>query len=514
MMDDYKNSDNFQGGAGCKMISPHHSHPTNGVRPSDSDVYGYNIRNELVSSTKNAEGTEYQYQYDDIGNRITSLDLGTNRTYTANNLNQYTSISNSAASALSAGEFVPQFDDDGNQTLIQTATGIWQVTYNGENRPIFWFNGVTNIVMQFDRMGRRVTKNNQRFVYDGYLQIANFEHQTSNIKLQTFIWDPAEPIATRPLVWNYAPSSAYYAHDGNKNVSEVVAENCDIAAHYEYAPFGVVTSHCGASAQSNPWRFSCEFIDSETELLYYNYRNFDLSLGRWNVREPLNETATQLLFDGFRGVVYRVGALEYAAYMNNPQVFYDVVGLFLPGGISEWGGLYTGSMDRGNCWRYACNDKCNPANREIPCAFPPGRLPQTNPEEAPFTCDSIKNAVLRKYSQDGVSVVAKSQSCGKCSYKVLLVIRPRTLYGPYAILAPVDNFTAEWDYHFYRQDTDSNCKPTGSWSHKPGVGPVVHGVVDPESDASIRLYSMHCPFYFCLPCKRNENEEAIDVDRK
>ena len=182
MMDDYKNSDNFQGGAGCKMISPHHSHPTNGVRPSDSNVYGYNIRNELVSSTKNAEGTEYQYQYDDIGNRITSLDLGTNRTYTANNLNQYTSISNSAASALSAGEFVPQFDDDGNQTLIQTATGIWQVTYNGENRPIFWFNGVTNIVMQFDRMGRRVTKNNQRFVYDGYLQIANFEHQTSNFK--------------------------------------------------------------------------------------------------------------------------------------------------------------------------------------------------------------------------------------------------------------------------------------------------------------------------------------------
>ena len=36
MMDDYKNSDNFQGGAGCKMISPHHFYPTNGVRPEDS----------------------------------------------------------------------------------------------------------------------------------------------------------------------------------------------------------------------------------------------------------------------------------------------------------------------------------------------------------------------------------------------------------------------------------------------------------------------------------------------
>ena len=35
-MDDYKNSDNFQGMVGCKMISPHHFHPTNGDRPADS----------------------------------------------------------------------------------------------------------------------------------------------------------------------------------------------------------------------------------------------------------------------------------------------------------------------------------------------------------------------------------------------------------------------------------------------------------------------------------------------
>ena len=39
--------------------------------------------------------------------------------------------------------------------------------------------------MSYDRMGRRVTKNNQRFVYNGYLQIANFELETSNVKHQT-----------------------------------------------------------------------------------------------------------------------------------------------------------------------------------------------------------------------------------------------------------------------------------------------------------------------------------------
>ena len=37
MMDDYKNSDNFQRTEGSKMISSHHSHPINGVGPEDSN---------------------------------------------------------------------------------------------------------------------------------------------------------------------------------------------------------------------------------------------------------------------------------------------------------------------------------------------------------------------------------------------------------------------------------------------------------------------------------------------
>ena len=36
-MSAYKISDNFNGVAGSKVMSPHHSHLTNGVRPSDSN---------------------------------------------------------------------------------------------------------------------------------------------------------------------------------------------------------------------------------------------------------------------------------------------------------------------------------------------------------------------------------------------------------------------------------------------------------------------------------------------
>ena len=56
---------------------------------SRSDAYGYNDRSELTNAVKNATLNEYAYQYDNIGNRLTSLDLGEAREYAANNLNQY-----------------------------------------------------------------------------------------------------------------------------------------------------------------------------------------------------------------------------------------------------------------------------------------------------------------------------------------------------------------------------------------------------------------------------------------
>ena len=207
-------------------------------------------------------------------------------------------------------EFAPRFDDDGNQTLIKTATGIWSVTYNGENRPIIWECVSTNsptpnsstptlISMSYDRMGRRVTKNNQRFVYDGYLQIANFELQTSNIKLQTFIWDPTELVATRPLAWLVLRSlgeGGYYTHDGNKNVSEVITSNGDEAAHYEYAPFGALVAQTGDSAMRNPFRFSSEYTDDVLGLAYYNYRHYEPLVGRWMNRDPIGESDILNLF--------------------------------------------------------------------------------------------------------------------------------------------------------------------------------------------------------------------------
>ena len=264
---------------------------------SRTDAYCYNARNELTNAVKNSTVAEYAYQYDDIGNRITSLDLGESRAYAANALNQYAAID----------DFAPQFDLDGNQTLVKTSTGIWTVAYNGENRPVSWACGATNVTMKFDRKGRRieylekvgsVTNAHHRFVYDGYLCVQRLDAANGNAVDLAFGWDPTETVATRP-VWMQRPSGSsnfFCFHDGNKNVSDLVSYQSasGVPAHYEYAPFGAVTAATTNTAfaafnvaETNPFRFSSEYSDDTLGLMYYNYRHYNPCAGRWMSRDIL-----------------------------------------------------------------------------------------------------------------------------------------------------------------------------------------------------------------------------------
>ncbi len=290
---------------------------------SRTDAYAYNGRNELTNAVKNATLNEYAYRYDDIGNRLSSLDIDESREYTANNLNQYANIWPGAAPSAQAG-FTPAFDLDGNQTLVKTSTGIWSITYNGENRPVLWACGSTNIVMKFDRMGRRVeyietvngvTNVHHRFVYDGYLCAQRLDAQSSNAVELAFGWDPTEPVATRPLWMHRRPGgyNLFYFHDGGKNVSELVfyRRANGVAAHYEYAPFGAVTARTRGdtpvtafdAAALNPFRFSSEYADETLGLAYYNYRHYEPATGRWTQMDPIGEVSSLNLYSFCRSAL-------------------------------------------------------------------------------------------------------------------------------------------------------------------------------------------------------------------
>src|SRR5690625_4241042 len=97
----------------------------------------------------------FEFSYDDIGNRLSSLKgTASVRDYTSNALNQYTSITNPNSS--------PQYDDDGNMTFDGTE---WYYSWDGENRLIFArtyeltpSSGDKQISFVYDYQSRRVEK--------------------------------------------------------------------------------------------------------------------------------------------------------------------------------------------------------------------------------------------------------------------------------------------------------------------------------------------------------------------
>ena len=174
-----------------------------------------------------------------------------------------------------------------------------------------------------DYIGRRIFKKiysgetlekHLSFIYDGYKLIEERDALNSNTLVRSYVWQPEVLDRDVPLtVYDAVAEKTYYYHsDANKNVTELSDENGEVIAHYEYSPFGSLTKVTGNYAGNNPFRFSSEYFDEETGLVYYNYRYYNPELGRWISRDPIEEQG---------------GYNLYSFINNNGIVFYDIHGL-------------------------------------------------------------------------------------------------------------------------------------------------------------------------------------------
>ena len=94
---------------------------------------------------------------------------------------------------------------------------------------------------------KKVTQNgtvasHERYLYRGYLQIAAQDMLDNRNVLRTLLWDPLEPAATRPLALAQDASLYCYGMDFNKNVTEVFDAQGNVAAAYDYSPYGQAAS--------------------------------------------------------------------------------------------------------------------------------------------------------------------------------------------------------------------------------------------------------------------------------
>ena len=261
------------------------------LQDSSTWNYTYNQRSEITSAIRknasNVTQNTMRYGFDNIGNRTSSYENPTSKTYSANSLNQYTGIDVVGSSSIS-----PQYDDDGNMT----GYGSWTYTWDAENRLVKAVNGTTRLEFIYDALSRRVAKKlyqgntlskHERYVYDGMKLLASYNAKSSYAKINTFLWQPFG--ADVPLIMTYGSTNYGYLVDANKNVLGLFNPSQSRVATYLYGPFGQIISSSGTIAANNPIRFSSEQFDADLGLVYYNYRYYFPAIGKWLTKDPIGE---------------------------------------------------------------------------------------------------------------------------------------------------------------------------------------------------------------------------------
>jgi len=141
------------------------------------------------------------------------------------------------------------------------------------------------------------------------------------------------------------------------------------AAHFEYSPFGKTTVASGSIPNRFVFRFSSEYHDSETNLVYYNYRYYSPELGRWLSRDPIGENGGWNLYgfvgnDGINGWDY-LGGETIKWEDKEPQINWSD---FEKGAINEHARIASGikatakpdcslNKNESDCWECVCVSK-------------------------------------------------------------------------------------------------------------------------------------------------------------
>jgi RHS repeat-associated protein len=288
---------------------------TDPANASLSQSYSYDLLDRLTSAT--GTGLNQGWSYDANGNRLSQTGSSSSTYSVASTSNRLTSITGALTRSYS-------YDNSGNTTSDGTATFI----YNDAGRMISATKAGTTATYAINALGQRVKKTasgtSTYFVYDEAGRLTG-EYDNSGALIQETVWFGDTPVAT--LKPNGGGVNVFYIHTDHLNTPRRISRPSDniIVWRWDGDPFGASAANDDPDndAQSFVYglRLPGQHYDSETQLHYNYFRDYDPAKGGYNQSDPI----------GLEG-----GINTYAYAQGNPISYSDPLGLETQPRVVPW----------------------------------------------------------------------------------------------------------------------------------------------------------------------------------
>ncbi|GCE28124.1 hypothetical protein KDA_36080 [Dictyobacter alpinus] len=87
----------------------------------------------------------------------------------------------------------------------------------------------------------------------------------------------------------------YYLFDGLGSIVGLTDSAGNMAASYDYDPFGAIAGSVIQTGVNSPWQYAGGYADSSTGLIKFGIRYYDPIFGRWTQRTPVGGSLQETL---------------------------------------------------------------------------------------------------------------------------------------------------------------------------------------------------------------------------
>jgi RHS repeat-associated protein len=262
----------------------------------DTFTYVYDSKNRITSVTSNAgtttyiydeldqlkkethaDGTIYDYTYDEVGNRLTMMvtpasGTSTTTTYSYDDANQLTGVNGTSYT----------YDPKGNLTSDGSKTYV----YDTGDRLLAVKDSSGSVIVSFtyDSKGLRKTMTTSTGTITFHYNEDNnvvYETNSSNEIVASYTWKDNHPVSMTRGGKTY-----FYQLNGHGDVVALSdASTGAVVNTYEYDAFGNVLKQTGTVV--NPYLYAGYRFDKESGLYYLKARYYDNKKGRFLTLDPI-----------------------------------------------------------------------------------------------------------------------------------------------------------------------------------------------------------------------------------